>query len=99
MKTKEEIIQDFDEHINKSGKTYYSEFYVGVTADINRRLFHEHNVKREGMWWIYRTAQSSTVAREIEKIYQKRGMRGAPGGGDDSAKIVYCYVITQNTVE
>lgn len=49
-----EIIKDFDEHLTKSAKQNYSDFYVGITNDVERRLFQEHNVNRETMWWIYR---------------------------------------------
>lgn len=42
-KSKEEIIKDIDNHLQKSGKQYYSDFYVGITNDIERRLFEEHN--------------------------------------------------------
>lgn len=97
--TKEEIIRFFDEHLSKSGKKYYSEFYIGITNDIERRLFHEHNVQKEGMWWAYSTAMTKQDAEYIEQYYQNKGMRGNSGGGTPESKIVYCYAVTPTTVD
>lgn len=94
-----EIIAAFDEHLQRSGRSFYNEFYIGVTNDAARRLFQEHNVDKEHSWWIYRTAENSEIAREVEKYYLDLGMRGGPGGGDDSARMVYCYVVTPTTTE
>ncbi|MFK1988856.1 hypothetical protein ACIXHS_11635 [Bacteroides fragilis] len=46
-KTAKEIIVDVEEHLTKSNKRYYSDFYVGITNDIERRLFVEHNVEKK----------------------------------------------------
>lgn len=46
-KTAKEIIVDVEEHLTKSNKRYYSDFYVGITNDIERRLFAEHNVEKK----------------------------------------------------
>ena len=61
--TAKEIIADFDAHLQKSSKQYYSNFYVGITNDIERRLFTEHNVSKENAWWIYRTATDKATAQ------------------------------------
>ena len=94
----EQIIKDIDEHLQKSGRSYYSDFYIGISNDARNRLFKEHHVK-ENSWWIYRTADSSDVAREVEKYYLELGMRGNAGGGDASATMVYCYAVTPTTTE
>ena len=39
----DEIIQAMDEHLNKSGKNYYNEFYIGITNSPERRLFERLN--------------------------------------------------------
>lgn len=98
-KSKEEIITDIDNHLQKSGKQYYSDFYVGITNDVERRLFEEHNVNRETMWWIYRTANSKSVAQEIEEYYLNKGMQGSTGGGSDESCIVYCYAVGPTTYD
>ena len=97
--TAKEIIADFDAHLQKSGKRYYSEFYIGVSKNARKRMFEEHHVDEEHSWWIYRTAASSEIARQVEKYYIDLGMRGGTGGGDDTATMVYCYVVTPTTTE
>lgn len=93
------IVNDINEHLTKSGKRYYSDFYIGITDDIERRLFKEHNVSRENSWWIYRTATDAETARRVEKYFLSKGMRGAPSGGNDSSDTVYCYAVGSTTVE
>lgn len=67
--TAKEIIADFDAHLQKSPKQYYSNFYVGITNNIERRLFVEHNVSKENAWWIYRTATDKATAQKVEEYY------------------------------
>ena len=95
----DEIVNKIDEHLRKSGKRYYSEFYIGVSQNAVKRLFEEHHVDKENSWWIYTTAISSEVARQVEKHFLDLGMRGGTGGGDYKSKMVYCYVVTSTTTE
>lgn len=95
----DKIVNEIDEHLRKSGKRYYSEFYIGVSQNAVKRLFEEHHVDKENSWWIYRTAISSEVARQVEKHFLDLGMRGGIGGGDDKSNMVYCYVVTPTTTE
>lgn len=46
MATKVQIIADINSHLQKSKKQYYSDFYIGITNDIERRLFEEHKVSK-----------------------------------------------------
>ena len=93
-KTKQEIINDIANHFK--GKAY-SGCYVGITSDVDSRLFGDHNVSKENGHWIYRTASSHTVAREIEKHFLDAGMDGGGGGGDETSKIVYAFKKTSST--
>ena len=72
-KTAKEIIVDVEEHLTKSNKRYYSDFYVGITNDIERRLFVEHNVEKKSNWWIYRTATNKTAAQSVEEYFLNKG--------------------------
>ena len=45
-KTTREIILDVESHLACSKKKYYSDFYIEITNDVDRRLFGEHNVER-----------------------------------------------------
>mgnify|MGYP003314251390 CR=1 FL=1 len=65
-KTSREIISDVESHLACSKKKYYSDFYIGITNNVDRRLFGEHNVDREHSWWIYRTAIDKAAAQVVE---------------------------------
>lgn len=95
----EEIIADIDQHLTKSNKQYYSNFYIGITNDVNRRLFGEHNVSRDNAWWIYREADDKETAQNVEEYYLQKGMQGDTGGGISQSRYVYCYEITNRTVQ
>ena len=49
--------------------------------------------------WIYREANSHVIAREVEKHYLDKGMKGGGGGGSNTSKYVYVYRVTRNTKE
>lgn len=95
----EDMVKFFDGHLATSGRRFYSEFYVGITNDVERRLFQEHNVNRETMWWAYNTATSKEIAERVEKYYLDKGMRGNTGGGTPDSKVVYCYAIAPTTFD
>ena len=65
--TKEEIITDIRSYFCFTVFSGYSNYYVGITNDINRRLFDEHNVSEQKDYWIYRTADSKSVAQKVEE--------------------------------
>lgn len=91
MASKEEIISVIKEYIQKGGGGYRA-WYVGISKDARDRLFNGHGVRENGDWWIYRTASSSTVAREIEHYFVNiLGTDGGTGGGAEMADMVYAY--------
>jgi hypothetical protein len=92
------IIAEINAHMKASGVPN-SGWNVGITSDVDSRLFGAHRVHRQNAWWIYRHARSSVHARAIESAYHQAGCKGGGGGGDHTATIVYAYVITPNTVE
>lgn len=98
-KNSSQIIKDFKDHLKISGKRYYSDFYVGISKNAQKRLFDEHHVDKDNSWWIFRTATTSKDARDVEKHFIELGMRGGTGGGDDTANMIYCYAITPTTTE
>ena len=97
--TTQEIINDVNAHLGKSTKQYYGDFYIGITNDIDRRLFGEHNVPRNGHWRIHRKANNDTHARNVEKHFLNEGMKGGTGGGGTDCVYVYCYEISNSTIE
>jgi hypothetical protein len=74
-------------------------WYVGVTSDIEERLFGYHQVPRENHWWIHRRCLNAAEARALEAAYHKAGCKGAGGGGGSNSVYIYAYVITATTVE
>lgn len=98
-KTSQQIIEDIDAHLQKSKKLYYSDFYIGITNNVTRRLFMEHNVSKNNAWWIYREAIDKATAQKVEEYYLAKGMEGDTGGGSDDTTYVYCYEITNTTKE
>ena len=92
--SKQDIINEIDQHFKGNA---YENCYVGITSDIDGRLFGDHSVSKETGHWIYRPASSDTVAREIEKHFLEAGMDGGGGGGDETSKIVYAYLKTSST--
>lgn len=97
--TKDQIIADVDAHLQESAKQYYSDFYIGITNDVNRRLFTEHNVDKDNAWWIYMNAIDKATAQAVEEYYLNKGMKGDTGGGADDSTYVYCYQISSSTKE
>lgn len=95
--TKEQIISKFDEHIKVSGRSKYSDFFIGITDDI-QQSFKEHYV-RQNSWWIYMRAISHEEALEVRSMYLNKGMRGENYQFTDTADLVYCYEVTPLTIE
>jgi hypothetical protein len=95
---KQTIFQQIDAHMQKSGYSN-SQWYVGITSDIDERLFGYHQVPKKDHWYIWKRAFNDGDAREIESAYHRAGCQGSGGGGDTGAVFVYAYVITNVTVE
>ena len=89
---------EIDAHITKSGSPN-NRWYVGITSNVQERLFGYHNVPRQNAWWIYRQCTSAAEARALETAYHQAGCQGAGGGGDEDSVYIYAYVITPTTVE
>lgn len=93
------IVSEINKHLETSGRRNYSDFYVGVSNNAAHRLFSEHHVRKEGSWWIYRTAINANTARDVERHFLELGMRGGTGGGDDASNMVYVYAVEPTTTE
>lgn len=90
VRSKEQIKQDIIDFICQEGGAY-SDWYVGISEDPERRLFIEHNVRKEN-GYIARLAYSSEVARQVEDYFVNIiGTDGETGGGGVDANGVYAY--------
>jgi hypothetical protein len=97
--TYDEIIEAIDEYRREQNRNFASKLYVGITNNVDKRLFGFHRVPRDGHWWIYCPADDIQTARKVEKYYLEKGMQGGDGGGSSESKIVYCYEISEETNE
>ena len=86
--TKNSIISDFEKYV---GTDNYSDWYVGITNDIDRRLFNEHKVDKKQDKWIHSPADSKDVAQEVEEYFLNKGMDGDTGGGNDDTTHAYAF--------
>ncbi len=88
---KQEIIDDIKEYININ-RGDYDLWYVGVSSSARHSLFTEHKVKEKEDLWIYKTAASAEIAREVERYFLiVLGTDGMIGNGDETARMVYTY--------
>jgi hypothetical protein len=85
------IADQIAEHINRQGASR-SNWYVGITADVQQRLHGDHGVPSADYWFIVRKAPSAEHARSVEKSFLEWGCDGGPGGGDHRAVFVYAYL-------
>ncbi len=93
-KTKDQAIQEINDYITRYGAgTTLRNWYVGITANPEHRLFTEHGVDKEKGVWIYRPTVSAATARAVEKAFLNAGAQGGGGGGDDTSVYVYAYKI------
>lgn len=98
--TAQEIVNDIDTHFsNLWWPRNFSDLYIWITNDIERRLFSEHNVSKQWHWYICRMAIDDEHARAVEKHYLDKWMKWGWGWWDYSAKYVYCYEIATFTNE
>ena len=97
-KNKTVIAAEIKAHMDRQGGPY-GNWYAGIASDIEQRLFSDHNVPRKNHWFIYREAFNVDDAREVEQYLFSLGCKGGPGGGDDSTKLVYAYLISATTRE
>jgi hypothetical protein len=95
----QQTIKDFQEFISKNGGVY-TQWYVGVAADPEKRLFNDHNVNKSSDSWIYsKHLGTDAAARYVEEVFLSKGCKGAPGGGDRTSCYAYIYKINGHTRE
>lgn len=77
----------------------WNRVYIGVTNNVEKRLFQDHNVDRKEDDYIVCQSQSANEARAIEGYFQELGASGFNGGGNDTSSIVYAYRKRGYTIE
>ncbi len=92
----QQALDEITAHINKSNYSC-SDWYAGITSDIDQRLHGDHKVPRKDHWFAHRTTDTANDARAVEEALLKSGCDGGTGGGDATARTVYAYLKTQDT--
>ena len=73
----------------KRGSIGYSAWTVGITNDPTRRKEEHQNAGKSVSSWKHWKADSEAIARDVEKYFLDKGMKGGGGGGD---KPTFVYV-------
>lgn len=71
-------------------KKDYSIWTIGITDDPNRRKSEHENDDKSVKYWKHWKADNETVARNVEKHFLDKKMKGG-GGGDTSGNYVYVF--------
>ncbi|MFH1850986.1 MAG: hypothetical protein ABIA75_01435 [Candidatus Neomarinimicrobiota bacterium] len=88
------IVEAFDEFVSKH--LPYSNWYVGITEDINDCLFNGHQLDEYDLHDCD-NAGNDVTARAVEKYFLDKGMKSAGGGEKKSSKFVYIYLQAKHT--
>lgn len=83
--------QLYDDILRYVGTDNIANWYIGITRDIEKRLFGEHCVHRTQHKWIHGQAMSADVARSVEAALLRLGFDGGSGGGDYTTVHVYAF--------
>ncbi|HSX17625.1 MAG TPA: hypothetical protein VLH86_06015 [Patescibacteria group bacterium] len=83
--------QIYNEILAYTGPTGIANWYVGITSDIEERLFGYHNVHRTDGAWYHAQALDHTHSRAVESSLLELGFDGGVGGGDHTATYVYAF--------
>jgi hypothetical protein len=94
-----EIVKDICAHITACGAKSYSEWYAGIAADSEERLFYHHNVSKENDSWIRRKAKNGSDARAAAAELHELGCAGLGADGEEGGAYVYAYEITETTIQ
>ena|SRR5690554_4042588 len=110
MEKNKDIIKQEIEDFKNSNEGEYTDYYIGITNNIDRRL-QENNESilehlRNGRYTkgnpIY-TAEcvNNDEAVEIERFFQNKGMEkyNPRSFGNDDTKFIYCYKMTEENKE
>jgi hypothetical protein len=80
-----------EDRLSKIETKVYSEWTIGVTAHPDQRKEEERNPRRWGCW----EADSEVIARNVEKYFLDKGMKGETGGGEESRHV---YIFQSSNV-
>lgn len=97
--TAEEIIKEIEEHMAYSKGRWWSSHYIGITDNPEHALFEYHKIHKDNHWYIYVDADTPKEAEKARDYFLKKGMRGNTYEVCGKKNYVYCYEVTQKTLE
>ena len=74
----------------------YSDWYVGITKDLDEGLFQLHKVEENGIWISF-GADTDEVAKKVEKYFLDKKTDGNPVVLEEDTRIVYVYKKNSDT--
>lgn len=74
----DEIKRAIEKRVMSATTKDYSIWTIGITDDPERRK-KEHDNPKHWMQW---KADTETIARNVEKYFLDKGMKGSTGGGE-----------------
>ncbi len=96
-KTKPEIIADLKTYITANGGDFKA-WFVGVCNDAANRLSTVHKVDPKLDKWVFRTAPSPAIAKELEYYFVKiLGAEGAATAAEGGGDKIYAYRMSERT--
>ena len=74
----------------------YSDWYVGITKNLDEGLFQLHKVEENGIWISF-GADTDEVAKKVESFFLNKKTDGNPTELEEDTRIVYVYKKNSNT--
>lgn len=94
--SKPQLIKDFAAYVSSGGGDN-SDWYVGISRNPQRLFAAGHQVAAKGHLAIWREAESTAIARQLEIYFLDVGFDGGRGDADPEAEWVYAYKKTTYT--
>jgi hypothetical protein len=75
----------------------YSDWYIGITKDLDESLFNVHKVEENGIWISF-GADTDEIAKKVEKYFLDKNTEGNPTELQENTRIVYIYKKNSDTI-
>ncbi len=75
----------------------YSDWYIGITRDLDESLFSVHKVEENGIWISF-GADTDEIAKKVEKYFLDKNTDGNTTELQENTRIVYIYKKNSDTI-
>lgn len=98
LKNADEAFTIIHKHLQKCSGEKWSDYYVGTNQDPKNQVFNVHKVPEDNSCWIITQVISESEAQKLKNfLINDKGMKG--NLIDNNSIFVYCYLITNVTIE